>query len=225
MSLGKAIVFVVRNTCSPPTDTNIAMIATTIFASTVSATNLSAAVVSAAVSPAIVVTKPVSVSPVAHGMVRNGMVTNGMVTNGMVTNGMVTTGAVTTGAVRRLTVNQMLSRAMHNPDEWVIRLRYVGKDGVTTERVVSPIKMVGPTSLLALCLCREEPRRFELGRCSHIELLDANDVLMPVAIRIIPPVAVAPVSTAPLTTAPVTSVKVPVAVPSAMALTAELAAV
>jgi len=191
------------------------MIASTISASTVSATNLSAAVVSAAVSPAIAVTKPVSVSPVANGMVMNRIVPNGAVTNGAVTN----------GAVRRPTVNQMLSRAMHNPDEWVIRLRYVGKDGVTTERVVSPIKMVGPTSLLALCLCREEPRRFELGRCSHIELLDANDVLMPVAIRIIPPVAVAPVSTAPLTTAPVTSVKVPVAVPSAMALTAELAAV
>jgi len=170
------------------------MIATTISASTVSADNISSAVVSAvvstAVSPAIAVTKPVSVSP------------------------------VTNGAVRRPTVNQMLSRAMHNPDEWVIRLRYVGKDGVTTERVVSPIKMVGPTSLLALCLCREEPRRFELGRCSHIELVDANDVLMPVAIRIIPPVAVAP-----LITAPVTSVKVPVVVPSAMALTAELAAV
>ena len=185
------------------------MIATTISASTVSADNISSAVVSAvvstAVSPAIAVTKPVSVSPVANGMVTNRMVTNGAVTN---------------GAVRRPTVNQMLSRAMHNPDEWVIRLRYVGKDGVTTERVVSPIKMVGPTSLLALCLCREEPRRFELGRCSHIELVDANDVLMPVAIRIIPPVAVAP-----LTTAPLTSVKVPVVVPSAMALTAELAAV
>ena len=194
MSLGKAIVFVVRNTCSPPTDTNFAMIASTISASTVSADDISSAVVSAvvstAVSPAIAVTKPVSVS------------------------------AVTNGAVRRLTVNQMLSRAMHNPDEWVIRLRYVGKDGVTTERVVSPIKMVGPTSLLALCLCREEPRRFELGRCSHIELVDANDVLMPVAIRVIPPVAVAPVISAP-----VTSVKVPVVVPSAMALTGELAAV
>ena len=210
MSLGKAIVFVVRNTCSPPTDTNFAMIATTISASTVSADNISSAVVSAAVSPAIAVTKPVSVSPVANGMVMNRIVPNGAVTNGAVTN----------GAVRRPTVNQMLSRAMHNPDEWVIRLRYVGKDGVTTERVVSPIKMVGPTSLLALCLCREEPRRFELGRCSHIELVDANDVLMPVAIRIIPPVAVAPVISAP-----VTSVKVPVAVPSAMALTAELAAV
>lgn len=185
------------------------MIATTISASTVSADNISSAVVSAvvstAVSPAIAVTKPVSVSPVANGMVTNRMVTNGAVTN---------------GAVRRPTVNQMLSRAMHNPDEWVIRLRYVGKDGVTTERVVSPIKMVGPTSLLALCLCREEPRRFELGRCSHIELVDANDVLMPVAIRVIPPVAVAPVISAP-----VTSVKVPVVVPSAMALTAELAAV
>ena len=214
MSLGKAIVFVVRNTCSPPTDTNFAMITTTISASTVSSDNISSAVVSAvvstAVSPAIAVTNPVSVSPVANGMVMNRIVPNGAVTNGAVTN----------GAVRRPTVNQMLSRAMHNPDEWVIRLRYVGKDGVTTERVVSPIKMVGPTSLLALCLCREEPRRFELGRCSHIELVDANDVLMPVAIRVIPPVAVAP-----LNTAPVTSVKVPVVVPAAMALTAELAAV
>ena len=190
------------------------MIASTISASTVSADDISSAVVSAvvstAVSPAIAVTKPVSVSPVANGMVMNRIVPNGAVTNGAVTN----------GAVRRPTVNQMLSRAMHNPDEWVIRLRYVGKDGVTTERVVSPIKMVGPTSLLALCLCREEPRRFELGRCSHIELVDANDVLMPVAIRVIPPVAVAP-----LNTAPVTSVKVPVVVPAAMALTAELAAV
>ena len=218
MSLGKAIVFVVRNTCSPPTDTNFAMIASTISASTVSADDISSAVVSAvvsaavspAISPAIAVTKPVSVSPVANGMVMNRIVPNGAVTNGAVTN----------GAVRRPTVNQMLSRAMHNPDEWVIRLRYVGKDGVTTERVVSPIKMVGPTSLLALCLCREEPRRFELGRCSHIELVDANDVLMPVAIRVIPPVAVAP-----LNTAPVTSVKVPVVVPASMALTAELAAV
>jgi hypothetical protein len=190
------------------------MIASTISASTVSADNISSAVVSAvvstAVSPAIAVTNPVSVSPVANGMVMNRIVPNGAVTNGAVTN----------GAVRRPTVNQMLSRAMHNPDEWVIRLRYVGKDGLTTERVVSPIKMVGPTSLLALCLCREEPRRFELGRCSHIELVDANDVLMPVAIRIIPPVAVAPVISAP-----VTSVKVPVVVPAAMALTAELAAV
>ena len=109
---------------------------------------------------------------------------------------------------------------MHNPDEWVIRLRYVGKNGVTTERVVSPIKMVGPTSLLALCLCREEPRRFELGRCSHIELLNANDVLMPVEIRVI---AQAP--SIPASSALATGVKIPVAVPSAMPLTAELVAV
>jgi predicted DNA-binding transcriptional regulator YafY len=119
-----------------------------------------------------------------------------------------------------LTFNQILSRAMHNPDEWVIRLRYVGKNGVTTERVVSPIKMVGPTSLLALCLCREEPRRFELGRCSHIELLNANDVLMPVEIRVI---AQAPSISASSALAP--SVKVPVVVSNAMPLTAELVAV
>ena len=119
---------------------------------------------------------------------------------------------------------------MHNPDEWVIRLRYVGKNGVTTERVVSPIKMVGPTSLLALCLCREEPRRFELGRCSHIELLNANDVLMPVEIRVIAQAPSIPASSAlapnALTTSVLaTGVKIPVAVPNAMPLTAELVAV
>lgn len=81
---------------------------------------------------------------------------------------------------------RLLARAMHNPDEWVIRLRYRGKNGLTTERVISPIKMISPTAILALCLCREDPRRFELERCSHIELVNANDVLMPVAIRVIP---------------------------------------
>lgn len=84
------------------------------------------------------------------------------------------------------TTARLIAHAMHNPDEWVIRLRYRGKDGVTTERIISPIKMVSPTAILALCLCREDPRRFELERCSHFELVNANDVLMPVAIRVIP---------------------------------------
>ena len=157
----------------------------TVSTGTVSSNAVSSAVVSPSVSPTNSVSKSVAVSPAALG------------------------------GARRLTFNQILSGAMHNPDEWVIRLRYVGKNGVTTERVVSPIKMVGPTSLLALCLCREEPRRFELGRCSHIELLNANDVLMPVEIRVI---AQAP-------SIPASSVKVPVAVSNAMPLTAELVAV
>ena len=174
--------------------------AATISTSTVSASTVSSAVVSPSVSPTNSVSKSVAVSPASQGV------------------------------ARRLTFNQILSRAMHNPDEWVIRLRYVGKNGVTTERVVSPIKMVGPTSLLALCLCREEPRRFELGRCSHIELLNANDVLMPVEIRVIAQAPSIPASSAlapnALTTSVLaTGVKIPVAVPNAMPLTAELVAV
>lgn len=171
------------------------MIANTISSATISTNAVSSAVVSPSVSPTNSVSKSVSVSPAALG------------------------------GARRLTFNQILSRAMHNPDEWVIRLRYVGKNGVTTERVVSPIKMVGPTSLLALCLCREEPRRFELGRCSHIELLNANDVLMPVEIRVIAQAPSIPASSALAPSVPASSVKVPVAVPNAMPLTAELVAV
>ncbi len=171
------------------------MIANTISSATISTNAVSSAVVSPSVSPTNSVSKSVAVSPAALG------------------------------GARRLTFNQILSRAMHNPDEWVIRLRYVGKNGVTTERVVSPIKMVGPTSLLALCLCREEPRRFELGRCSHIELLNANDVLMPVEIRVIAQAPSIPASSALAPSALASGVKVPVAVPNAMPLTAELVAV
>ena len=167
----------------------------TISTGTVSSNAVSSAVVSPSVSPTNSVSKSVAVSSAIQGV------------------------------ARRLTFNQILSRAMHNPDEWVIRLRYVGKNGVTTERVVSPIKMVGPTSLLALCLCREEPRRFELGRCSHIELLNANDVLMPVEIRVIAQAPSIPASSALAPNALTTSVKVPVAVSNAMPLTAELVAV
>ena len=166
-----------------------------VSSSAVSASTVSSAVVSPSVSPTNSVSKSVAVSPASQGV------------------------------ARRLTFNQILSRAMHNPDEWVIRLRYVGKNGVTTERVVSPIKMVGPTSLLALCLCREEPRRFELGRCSHIELLNANDVLMPVEIRVIAQAPSIPASNALAPSALASSVKVPVAVSNAMPLTAELVAV
>lgn len=102
--------------------------------------------------------------------------------------------ATTTPTLRKTPIApataRLIAHAMHNPDEWVVRLRYRGKDGVTTERIISPIKMVSPTAILALCLCREEPRRFELERCSHFELVNANDILMPVAIRFIPTDAV-----------------------------------
>jgi predicted DNA-binding transcriptional regulator YafY len=78
-----------------------------------------------------------------------------------------------------------LNQAMSSPDDLVVSLRYTDQKGVTTERVVSPIRWVQGKALLALCLCRETPRRFELERCSEVRLISSNDVLMPVPIRVI----------------------------------------
>jgi predicted DNA-binding transcriptional regulator YafY len=79
----------------------------------------------------------------------------------------------------------ILRQAMVAPDDYAVRLRYRSKEGELTERVVSPIKMDNPHSLLALCLCRENPRRFDLDRCSHIELVPAHEVLMPMELKVL----------------------------------------
>jgi predicted DNA-binding transcriptional regulator YafY len=78
-----------------------------------------------------------------------------------------------------------LNQAMSAPDDLVVALRYTDKKGVTTERVVSPIRWLQGKALLALCLCRETPRRFDLERCSDVRLMNANDILMPVPIRVV----------------------------------------
>lgn len=77
----------------------------------------------------------------------------------------------------------MVQKAMVAPDDFVLRMVYRDRAGTITERMVSPIRFLDARSMLALCLCRENPRRFELERCSSIEVVDANDVLMPVEIK------------------------------------------
>jgi len=76
-----------------------------------------------------------------------------------------------------------LARAMREPDSWVVVMRYLDSSGSMTERCVSPIRFIGQHSMLALCLCREEPRRFELSKCGNVRLVSSDDVLMPVAIK------------------------------------------
>jgi predicted DNA-binding transcriptional regulator YafY len=85
-----------------------------------------------------------------------------------------------------------IHQAMKSPDDYVVRLVYRDRSGTMTQRVVSPIRFLDGRNLLALCLCRESPRRFELERCSEVELLDASDVLMPVEIRTWTPAPSAP---------------------------------
>jgi predicted DNA-binding transcriptional regulator YafY len=75
-----------------------------------------------------------------------------------------------------------LNKAMHSPEEFVLRMHYTDKKGKLTQRVISPISIVNDQAFMALCLCREEPRRFQFDCCSNVELLNANDVLMPVEI-------------------------------------------
>lgn len=75
-----------------------------------------------------------------------------------------------------------VSRAMRNPDDWVLKIRYRSRNGEVNDRFVSPIRFEPNGQVLALCLCREEPRLFDLVRCEKFRLVPAAEVLMPVEI-------------------------------------------
>ena len=78
-------------------------------------------------------------------------------------------------------MRQLIQRAMQQSDDLVIEFDYIDTKGVTTHRVVSPIRFLASNRFLALCLCREEPRQFHLERCQNVKLGLAVNVLMPVA--------------------------------------------
>jgi predicted DNA-binding transcriptional regulator YafY len=90
----------------------------------------------------------------------------------------------TTNRARKMTgkLQYMLRRAMGDPDHVVVVLEYEDKLGHRTRRVVSPIRFTGSNSFLALCLCREEPRRFDIDRCSNFQLAPAHQFAMPVPV-------------------------------------------
>ena len=77
-------------------------------------------------------------------------------------------------------MHQILRRAMHQPERWVVVLEYQDAKGTHTQRVVSPIRFLASDRFLALCLCREEPRQFHLDRCRNIQLRQAAEYMMPV---------------------------------------------
>jgi len=70
---------------------------------------------------------------------------------------------------------------MHQSDDLVVELDYTDAQGVATHQVVSPIRFLGRDRFLGLCLSREEPRQFYLERCQNVQLAEAADFLMPVA--------------------------------------------
>lgn len=78
----------------------------------------------------------------------------------------------------------IINRAMRDPDRYTVEIVYRDKWGDSTKRTVSPIRWVdGETAFLALCLGREEPRRFEFKRVVEATLIDATTVLMPVEVE------------------------------------------
>ncbi len=77
-------------------------------------------------------------------------------------------------------MRQLIHRAMHQPDDLVVEFDYCDAKGVSTHRVVSPIRFLGKGRFLALCLSREEPRQFYLERCTNVRLELAANFLMPV---------------------------------------------
>lgn len=80
------------------------------------------------------------------------------------------------------TMNQVLRKAMQRSDDYVIEMDYSDSQGNRTHRVVSPIRFMGSRRFLGLCLCREQPRQFQLSRCKNMRLLPADQVLMPMPI-------------------------------------------
>ena len=76
---------------------------------------------------------------------------------------------------------RLIARVMEQTDDLVVVIDYQGKNGVTTRRVVSPIRFEGNNRVLALCLAREEPRQFYLDRCSNVRVDLAGNYTMPVA--------------------------------------------
>lgn len=84
-----------------------------------------------------------------------------------------------------------IGRAMREPDEWALKIRYEDSTGEITDRFVSPIRWDHSGGFLALCLCREQPRRFLLAGIHDWRLVKASELLMPVPIIVVRP-AVAP---------------------------------
>jgi predicted DNA-binding transcriptional regulator YafY len=81
------------------------------------------------------------------------------------------------------TMNRILRKAMQDADNYVIEMDYSDAKGNRTHRIVSPIRFMGSYRFLGLCLCREQPRQFQLSRCKNIRLMPASEVLMPVTIQ------------------------------------------
>lgn len=77
-------------------------------------------------------------------------------------------------------MQHLIQKAMHQSDDWVVEFDYADAKGLTTHRVVSPIRFLGGDRFLALCLSRAAPRQFNVKRCRNMKLRPAAAYVMPV---------------------------------------------
>ena len=82
-------------------------------------------------------------------------------------------------------MRQLIWRAMRQTDDLVLVFDYRDSKGVTTRRVVSPVRFLAKDRFLALCLSREEPRQFYLDRCQNMRLDWACNFVMPVPVPLL----------------------------------------
>jgi predicted DNA-binding transcriptional regulator YafY len=76
---------------------------------------------------------------------------------------------------------------MRDADHWVLRVDYTDDQQITRRRYVSPIRWAGEYAMVALCLGREEPRRFRISGIQSATLIPAAVVLMPSPMTLLHP--------------------------------------
>ena len=86
-------------------------------------------------------------------------------------------------------MKEILRRAMIDAETYVMEMTYCDSKGNRTRRIVSPIRFVSNDRFLGLCLCREEPRQFYLDRCEDARLIPAAEVIMPMPLQPVEPIA------------------------------------
>ena len=80
---------------------------------------------------------------------------------------------------------RLIYRAMCQQDDLVLVFDYVDSKGLKSRRIVSPVRFLGSDRFLGLCLSREEPRQFQLSRCSQVRIDQANNYVMPVVMEVV----------------------------------------
>lgn len=85
---------------------------------------------------------------------------------------------------RKLSTWQMTRMAREAPERYVLRVEYTDKTGEVSRRIISPIRQTR-FKMLALCLCRCEPRWFDTDRLNILSLENANDFVMPVEMEVV----------------------------------------